>query len=245
MTPPTQKIAIVAALGREVAVLTKNWKRVLRPHDARTYTFFEHSDIVCVCGGIGVQAARRATEAVIALYNPVLVRSVGFAGALDTSMRVGDIFTPSVVLDARDGSRFQIPGGQGTLVTFMEVAGTSQKKKLASAYAAQAVDMEAAGVAAAAGMHDIAFAATKVISDEAGFEIPDMAKFIDSEGQFRTAAFVLFAALHPWLWTRIAALAANSRHAAYSLARHLESSFGDQRTLPSSTTTATVGRGRH
>jgi hypothetical protein len=192
-----------------------------------------------------VQGARRAAEAVIALYNPVLVRSVGFAGALDATLRVGDIFTPAIVLDARDGSRFQILEGKGTLVTFMEVAETAQKKKLASAYAAEAVDMEAAAVAAAAGAHNIAFAATKVISDEAGFEIPNMANFIDSEGQFDTAGFVLFAVLRPWLWTRVAALAGNSRQAAHSLARHLASSFVDQKTLPSSATAVTAPRGRN
>ena len=54
-----------------------------------------------------------------------------------------------------------IPGGEGTLITFTEVATAAQKTNLAQAYAAQAVDMEASAVAAAAHAHNLTFSATK------------------------------------------------------------------------------------
>lgn len=216
------KLAIVAALEREVSGLIKHWPHVERTFEGRTFTFFEHDDIVLVCGGIGLEAARRASEAVIALYHPTLLQSVGFAGALHTNLRIGEIFSPSAVVDARDGSRVQIAGGNGVLVTFMEVAGSQQKAKLAQAYAAQAVDMEAAAVAAAARVHGIRFCATKVISDESNFEMPTTARFIDSQGRFRTAPFTIFVLLRPWLWRRTAALARNSSKAARMLAEHLQ-----------------------
>jgi nucleoside phosphorylase len=215
------KVAIVAALEREVSALTRNWSRVEKQHEGRTFTFFEHDGTVAVCGGIGLDAARRAAEAVIALYQPELIHSVGFAGALDASLQVGDIFSPAVVVDARDASRIQIQSGQGTLITFMEVAGAQQKANLAHAYSAQAVDMEAAAVATAARAHGIKFGATKVISDELNFEMPHMARFIDSQGRFSTARFAVFATLRPWLWPRVATLAANSRKAAKALGEHL------------------------
>ena len=107
------KVAIVAALEREISSLTRGWSRVAREYDGRGFTFFERDDMVVVCGGIGEQAARRAAEAVIAFYHPALVQSVGFAGALDASLSVGDILTPSVVIDARDGSQ-KIGGPQGS-----------------------------------------------------------------------------------------------------------------------------------
>jgi adenosylhomocysteine nucleosidase len=220
------KVAIVAALEREVGALIKRWSRISREHEGREFIFFEHDDVVAVCGGIGVDAARRTAEAVIALYHPTMVQSVGFAGALDSSLHVGDVFTPSVITDARDGSRMQSEGmqltsGEGSLVTFMAVAGAEQKLKLARAYDARAVDMEAAAVAAAARAHAIPFVAIKVISDEMDFEIPGADRFIDANGQFRTKSFVLFAALRPWLWMRVATLASNSHKAAKSLAAHL------------------------
>jgi len=215
------KVAIVAALEREVGGLIKNWSRIKRTHEGREFTFFEHDDTVLVCGGIGLEPARRAAEAVIALYHPALLQSVGFAGALNAKLRVGEIVSPSVVLDARDGSRVDIPGGAGTLITFISVASASQKRNLAQAYGALAVDVEAAAVAAAARAHGIPFTATKVVSDGLDFDMPETARFIDAQGRFRTARFASYTALRPWLWARVAALASNSRKAAKALAAHL------------------------
>ena len=216
------KLAIVAALEREVSGLIDNWSRVEREHQGRKFTFFEHDEMVVICGGIGVEAARRATEAMIALYHPARVQSVGFAGALDAGLSVGDIFSPALVVDARDGSRFQMDGGKGALVTFMAVADARQKAKLAQAYGAQVVDMEAAAVVAAASAHGIPFGATKVISDGLHFEMPETARFIDSQGQFQTARFAVHVALRPWLWRRAVNLASNSNKAARMLAVHLK-----------------------
>jgi adenosylhomocysteine nucleosidase len=218
------KVAIVAALEREVGGLTRTWSRVEQEYEGRKFVFFERDDIVVVCGGIGMDAARRAAQAVIALYRPIIVHSVGFAGALDAALQVGDLFAPAVVIDARDGSRVQIEVGdrKGVLVTFMAVAGAEQKRNLAQAYGAHAVDMEAAAVAAAARAHGIDFVATKVISDDLHFEMPQMGRFIDPQGRFRTANFALFVASRPWLWWRVATLAGNSRKAAKALGGHLE-----------------------
>jgi adenosylhomocysteine nucleosidase len=216
------RLAIVAALEREISALIQGSRRVAQDYEGRSFIFFERDDLVAVCGGIGADAARRAAEAVIALYRPILIQSVGFAGALTANMRVAEIFSPAVVVDARDGSRVEIEGGLGTLVTFMEVASAAQKSNLAQAYNAQAVDMEAAAVAAAARAHGIKFGAIKAISDELTFELPHTAHFIDGQGRFNTASFALFAALRPWLWPRVATLASNSRKASQALSQHLD-----------------------
>jgi adenosylhomocysteine nucleosidase len=238
------KAAIVAALEREVGPLVRNWNRIQREHERRTYVFFESRDVVCICGGIGSDAARRAAEGIIALYHPQTIYSVGFAGALDSTLHVGQILTPATIVDARDGSRIQIQEaqlaqGSGALLTFPHIASASQKSKLGEAYGAQAVDMEAAAVAAAAAKHGIAFAAIKAISDESGFEIPGMERFIDHNGRFRTIAFVLHAAMRPWLWARIVQLAHNSRSAANALAKQLCSVLSAQQ---QTSTSAASGR---
>ena len=215
------KIAMVAALEREIAGLLRNTKRVEREHDGRNYTFFEREETVMLCGGIGVEAARRAAEAVLSIYKPVLIQSVGFAGALQSNMRVGDILSPAILIDARDGSRTEITDGNGTLLTFMSVADAKQKSHLAQSYGAQAVDMEAAGVAVAAQAHGVAFRAVKVISDDMNFEMPDMTHFVDAQGRFHTISFIAHAALRPWLWPAIATLAGNSKKAATALESYL------------------------
>jgi nucleoside phosphorylase len=223
------KVAIVAALEREVSSLITNWNRVEREYEGRKFIFFERDEMVVVCGGIGLEPARRAAEAVITLYHPTMVQSVGFAGALDASLHVGDVLVPAVVIDARDGSRVEIEGAnrQRVLVSFMDVAGIDQKANLAGAYGAHAVDMEASAVGEAARAHGIRFGVIKVISDELNFEMPGTARFIDSQGRFRTARFALHAALRPWLWPRVALLANNSRKAAKTLGEHLQRFQGE------------------
>ena len=220
--PNSAKVAMVAALEREVYPLVKGWRRVEREHEGRRCKFFESDQTVVVCGGIGAEAARRATEAVIALYQPELVMSVGFAGALDPGLKVGAIFSPSCVVDARDGSRAEMAAGRGVLVSAAAVAGVDEKKKLGDSYGAQAVDMEAAAVARGAQARGVRFAAVKAISDESDFAMPALDRFVGETSQFRTARFVIFAGLRPWLWPRVIQLARNGAKASRALCAELE-----------------------
>jgi len=235
--PSPAKLAIIAALEREVAGLVRGSTPLKRTHAGRAFTFFEDAGRIIVCGGIGYEAARRAAEAAIAMYHPVVLQSVGFAGALRPDLQVGDIFTPATIIDARDGSRTEVAGGKGVLLTFMAVAGKQQKLSLALSYSAQAVDMEAAGVAAAALAHGIEFGAVKVISDELDFEMPQTSRFIDPQGRFSTGRFALFVSLRPWLWKRVATLASNSRKAAKALAVHLKAASNPVNHLDEANTT--------
>jgi adenosylhomocysteine nucleosidase len=219
--PNQAKVAIVAGLEREVRSLIKQWRPIERDYDGRKYKFFENERAVLVCSGIGPEAARRATEAIINLYAPVLVHSAGFAGALDSTLKVGTVLTPICVIDAKDGSRIEAGVGHWVLVSVDRPASVKQKAKLAEAYWAHAVDMEAASVARAAQAHDITFVGLKAISDEADFEMPPMERFVARDGQFRTAAFAAHVAVRPWLWLRVIQLARNSSKAADALCEWL------------------------
>src|SRR5450755_4026196 len=149
MDMSTPRIAIVAALRREVWPLVKHWPVSRKQSGGHEFAFYGKGRTVVVCGGIGGGPARRAAEAVIQLYGPALVISAGFAGALQADLPVGRVLTPSIVVDTRDGSRASAEAGEGVLVSFDSIADVPQKAKLAEAYAAQAVDMEAAAVARA------------------------------------------------------------------------------------------------
>ena len=215
------KVAIVAALEREVQPLVKHWHLREREHDGRRFRFFEREDTVLVCGGIGGDAARRTTEAVILLYGPNVVYSAGYAGALDPGLKVGDIVRPARVMNAADGSSVSIAGGEGVLVSYGVVASPAQKTKLRESFQARAVDMESAAVARAAEARGVAFGVVKVISDEFDFEFPATERFMDSAGRFQETRFALFAAVRPWLWPRVLRLATNSRRATRALCDHL------------------------
>jgi adenosylhomocysteine nucleosidase len=215
------KLAIVAALEREVRPLVKNWRTVKREHKGRRFTFFERDNAVVVCGGIGAEAARRATEATLHFYHPALILSVGFAGALEPALKVGNIFLPRFVIDANDGSTVEMSSGTGTLLTVSSVTGADQKAKYLKDYGAAAIDMEAVAVARAVQSRSIPIMAVKAISDEYNFDLPPMRHFVSPDGQFRTAAFAAFIAIRPWLWARTSRLASDSAKASRALCRWL------------------------
>jgi adenosylhomocysteine nucleosidase len=215
------RVAIVAALEREVRGLIRTWRVCEKEYQGRRFRFFENGEVVLVCGGIGAEAARRAADAVIALYSPRFIYSAGFAGALDPSLKVGDLMRPARLINAGDGSSVALEGGEGVLVSFGAVASAGQKAKLRASYGAQAVDMEAGAVARAAEARGIRFGAIKVISDASDFEFPSMERFVDGNGKFSEGKFAVFAAIRPWLWPRVARLMRNSKRACAALCEAL------------------------
>jgi adenosylhomocysteine nucleosidase len=227
------KIAIVAALEREVATLVKGWSATTAQHEGREFTFYESIYAVVVCGGIGPEAARRAAEAIILRYSPAIIVSAGVAGALVPGLRVGETIFPATVIDTRDGSRHETAIkdapvaktqlGRTILASYPEIAGPQQKQQLAKSYAAQGVDMEAAAVARAAQVHGLPFLAIKSISDESDFNFPDMTKFV-RDGEFETQRFAFHVAVRPWLWLSVYRLARNTRIASENLCAWLRES---------------------
>ena len=216
------KLAIVAALQREVRPLVRGWRVSEKQHSGRNFRFFENGQTVLVCGGIGAEAARRAAEAVIGFYQPAIVYSVGYAGSLDPALGIGQLIRPARVIDTSDGSSVPIAGGKGVLVTSSTVASPSHKRSLRESFRAQAVDMEASSVARAAQARGIEFAALKAISDEFEFELPDTERFVDAAGRFREAQFAWHVAIRPWLWRRVTRLARGSRTASRALCDELQ-----------------------
>jgi adenosylhomocysteine nucleosidase len=216
------RVAIVAALEREILPLVRHWRVCEKTHSGHSFRFFESEHAVLVCGGIGANAARRATEAVIASYGPEIVYSAGFAGALNQELKVGDIIVPRRVIDVRDGSSIDTGMGEGVLVTFASIASPKQKMKLAQSFGARAVDMEAAAVALATQARGVRFAAVKAISDESDFELPALEQFVTPDGSFRTQQFAWFVAVRPWLWGIGLRLARNSARASGALCNWLQ-----------------------
>ena len=70
-----------------------------------------------VISGIGYASAQLAAQAAIAKYQPQMLISAGVAGALIRSLRVGNIITPNVIIDAVSGTEYRCDQGGGILVT--------------------------------------------------------------------------------------------------------------------------------
>lgn len=221
------KVAMIAAMEREVAPLVRGWKKGALVSGGRTFPLFEREGVLAVVSGIGCKNAELASRAVVEQFRPPVLMSVGLAGALIRSLKVGSVFTPSVVVDGADEAEYRCSAESGrvsggVLVSSGEIAGTGMKQELVNRFHALVVDMEAAGVARVAQNESIGFRCVKAISDEADFVMPPMAGFIDSSGNFQSGKFAAWAVWRPWQWAKVAALARNSRRATRVLCDWLE-----------------------
>lgn len=212
------RLAIVAALPREVAPLVKGWKCEKLPENR---TAWMNGDVLVACAGMGAERVGLAVQVAVAMGATEVI-SVGLAGACDPALRVGDVVRAGVVIDARTGERFVDLRFDRVLVTAEAIASVAEKVRLRAAYDAAVVDMEAATVARMARLHGLRFRAIKAISDVADFEVGELAKFATEDGQFREGAFALHAALRPGLWRKVMALGRNSSKALGALTEAIE-----------------------
>jgi adenosylhomocysteine nucleosidase len=103
------------------------------------------------------------------------------------------------------------------LVTNPRVASAEEKRRLATAYPAGLVDMEAAAVARLAAMRRIPFFCIKAVSDGHAAHLPDFNPFLTPDGQFQLVRFLFFALLRPWYWPALIRMSENSSKASQAL----------------------------
>jgi len=225
------RTAIIAAMPGELEPLVKtragNW-----PHSTRNGVSFwaqrgEKEDWeeewIAACAGAGQDAATRAFAA-IEEGGPIdLVFSIGWAGALRAEIAPGSAHNVAGVIDVRTGERFNCDAGAGELwlLTSPKVANLTEKRRLASAYNADLVDMEAAAIARLAAMRCIPFYCIKGVSDGLTDRLPDFNRFLSPSGQFHLTRFVLFALFRPWYWPALIQMSENSKRASQSIAESL------------------------
>jgi len=215
-----ERPAIIAALPREVKHLVRGWQEHRLPNKTVLYT---NDFAIVACAGMGPARATLAVQAAIAMKPVTALLSVGLAGACDPSLRIGDVVRAGVVVDTQSGERYSNSQFKQVLVSAPAIASIREKQHLYESYRANAVDMEAATVARIAQAHSLPFQAIKAISDDAIFELQELARFATQDGQFREAAFAAYSVVRPRLWSKLFHLAGNSKRAIQSLTAELES----------------------
>ena len=223
------RVAIIAAMTGELKPLVGNWQHECRSGVDIWRWRFDEGEWVAACAGAGVAAATRAF-AEVERDGPIdTVISVGWVGALREAFEPGKVYGVSEVVDARTGERFSAsalsePDSKAKmagLVTSAIVADQAEKRRLAAAYRADLVDMEAAGIARLATMRGIPFYCVKGVSDGFQDKIPDFNRFISESGQFQLARFILFVLIRPWHWYALVRMGENSKKAALGLKESL------------------------
>lgn len=217
------RVAIIAAMPGELKPLVRGW-----PHSVRNNIHFwaqrtEEEEWIAACAGAGQDAATRAFAA-LEEGGPIdLVFSVGWVGALRADIAAGSAHNVAGVIDVRTGERFRCDAHAGELwlVTSPRVADAAEKRRLASAYDAGLVDMEAAAVARLTAMRGIPFYCFKGVSDGFSENLPDFNRFISPEGQFETGRLLLYVLPRPWYWPALIRMGENSRQASQSIAECL------------------------
>lgn len=220
----TAKIAIVAALPREISGLVRGTQPdpELRSRGIHLHRI---DRAVIVAAGMGAVRVTLGVEAALREPEVELIVSTGLAGACSPGIPAGEVIEASTVIDAKTGERFacDIAGVERVLVTTEAIAGVHEKARLLKSYNATLVDMEAATVARLALARGLRFRAIKGISDPHDFEMESLSRFADSRGHFRTGAFALHTALRPSSWSSAMQLGRASNRALAALWASLRS----------------------
>jgi adenosylhomocysteine nucleosidase len=217
VTSMPARIAIIAALPREIAGLVRGTKA-----DAALIRngvwLYRMEGAVVVAAGMGAERAAVAVEAAFSAGDVGMLISTGLAGGCVPGVEAGSVMEAGGVVDVRMGERFASEVGSGvTLATTETIASVSEKARLAASFGASLVDMEAATVARIARTKGLGFRAIKGVSDEYDFELSSLVKFEGERGSFRTGAFAVHTALRPWTWGKAIELGRGSARALTAL----------------------------
>jgi len=222
-------LLIVAADRRELAgfaearpiALGLRWSALAEAGGGRSLCLVAHGP-----GRANAAAAVRAARRVFECEGVV---STGYSGALAPELKTGDLFAARIIYsDADPGLEYavdlpSVPSTDevrsGVLLTLDRVAQTAQEKRTLRQRGADAVDMEAAGVAAEARLQDLPFSCLRVISDAADVDFPvDFNRARRADGTFSAWRVLAQAGWRPERWRRLMELGRVSRQASAKLA---------------------------
>ncbi len=216
----TGPLLFLAADPRECHPFLKHWDRTepanLPVHWARRGTW-KSRPVLAIANGAGPERARMAVQAA----GPVrAVCNIGFCGALDISLGIGDVFmATSVNGTATSLPRKAPPAKSGPLASIPRIAQTAAEKAALRKTGALVVEMEAAGAAADLG---VPFYCIRAVSDLAGEDfLIDFNGFLMPDGRFDTPRLIMTSILRPQRLRELIRLSKRTRAASNNLGEFL------------------------
>jgi len=211
-----REIGVVAALLRECrGILSWSGWRELKSKGGRRLFELRHGErrIILVVAGMGAKRARSSARFLVEEFCPEVLVCVGFCGALDPSLRVGEVVEAKELFIWRGPGRL-VPGPRTvgptlhralkevTMVSCVEFAAKERlSEDLQGSSFPGTVDLETSFVAEVAFQEGKGFLAIKAVSDEA--ELDPSARvnhWVDSEFRIRPYRVLLSFLKRPsWL----------------------------------------------
>jgi nucleoside phosphorylase len=191
----SSSLLFIGADPREFTGLLSHWEQVtplqLPVHWARTARW-KGREVTAIANGAG---AERAFAAVLVAPKPAAICNIGFCGALDETLRIGDIFVATEVRDGSSSWPALVPNTgnapTGLVVSIDHIAQTAAEKSNLRATGASIVEMEAGGVARAAEDLDLPFYCIRAVSDLAHEDfVNDFNAALGPDGRFSTIRLV-------------------------------------------------------
>ena len=195
-------IGLVCALPMEIQPFLDRCEHV-KKYTGGSYVFrggfLDGIKVAVVQTGVGYARARAATQALIDAHSPPWVLSVGFSGALQTGMKIGDIVVATSVSDLhgqelKNDVHFPEDREHGLYVgriinTDQIVRTVEEKLRLAEQHDALAVDLESLAVAQVCEAEKKGFMAIRAISDDCSADLPsEVISILGETGAVRAGA---------------------------------------------------------
>jgi nucleoside phosphorylase len=227
----TAELLFVAADQRELAGLLRRTAEVtvLRwPVEYARAGVLGGLPVILAANGVGRRRAAEALEFAVRHREIAGVVSAGYCGALRDGLAIGDIVVGSQI--EHNGSRFSLRAPKaaphctmGPIASIDRVAQTADEKRALGERGAAAVEMEAAGIAEAAGRHGLPVYCVRAVTDLAHetFRL-NLNAALRGRAHFSMAALLQQACWRPASgFTELARLYSRCRTAAYSLGEFL------------------------
>ncbi len=190
-----RRLVICAAMRWEVRPVLRTLRsvRVVRSSPPRIWSAALGASTVFVCQtGVGVAAAAAATELLVRDFSPDVIINTGCAGSLSPHLSVGDVVCGSTLLGTENGEMRQYPTDPMLTKDLEQVARDAGFAPMAGAvltsavplltgdskaaafiqFAAVAVEMEGAAIAAAIGNTNLSLGSMRVILDDVTMTLP-------------------------------------------------------------------------
>jgi adenosylhomocysteine nucleosidase len=203
-------LAFIASEAREFSGLLRHVEGTARldwPLDFARSAILNGEPIVLLANGPGPKLAARAAEIAKEHHDLKGLVSIGFCGALSPLLQLNDIFVgvEFMGVDTNVAHALSVPRShscerkQGKLLSIDHVASTAgEKRTLHQQFTADAIEMEAAGVAGVAHQNNLPFYAIKVVTDTASNTFPlDFNLLRDPQGRFSRPKIVAAALRRP------------------------------------------------